>query len=80
MSHDDLPDPDLHVRGENALPGATTEPTLGFSTPPEAKIHPGDPQAADLGIAESEGTSRPLVYAVLAVVIMLGAIALLSLL
>jgi hypothetical protein len=37
----DLPDaPPAHVRGEDVFPGATAEPTMGWTVSPESRVHP----------------------------------------
>lgn len=42
----DLPAaPTPHVRGEDVYPGATAEPTMGWSVSPESRVHPSDEDA-----------------------------------
>lgn len=61
--------PPDHVRGENVYPGATAEPTMGWTVSPESRVHHTD---------ETGGPARPhpaiwaaLLIAVLAVVVLL---------
>ncbi len=46
--------PEPHVRGEDAFPGATTEPTMGMTVSPGARAHHGTDHHDDPG-----GTTGP---------------------
>lgn len=43
------PTAEPHVRGEDVYPGATAEPTMGWSVSPESRVHHADDPAGARG-------------------------------
>lgn len=62
------PAPHEHVRGEDAYPGAASEPTMGFVVSQDSRVHHTDGSAPD--------RPRPLVWALLLLLVLAVVVAL----